>query len=247
MILKNKNILITGAGKGIGFSAVENCIKEDGFVYALVKSKKDIKKFSNFKKDKLKIYNGDVRNVKIINKIFLDSLKFKKPINCLVNNAGIRFRKNFIKISKKELLNVFDINFFSIFLISQIFTKFLKKRKLNGSIINISSIVGQIGFSELSTYGASKGALIAFTKNLSAELANNKIRVNSISPGFTKTSYFEKFKKKSNLYKWTLSRIPLNRWGDPEEISNVISFLLSEKAKYITGENFNVDGGWLSS
>jgi 3-oxoacyl-[acyl-carrier protein] reductase len=247
MILEKKNILITGAGKGIGFSAVENCIREDGFVYALVKSREDIKKFANFKKNKLKIYIGDVRNIKLINKIFSDSSKEKKPINCLVNNAGIRFRKNFLSITEQELLNVFSINLFSIFFICQLFTKFIEKKKLQGSIVNISSIVGQAGFNELSVYGSSKGALIAFTKSLSVELASKKIRVNSISPGFTKTSYFKKFKKKPKLYKWTLSRIPSYRWGEPEEISNMISFLLSDKAKYITGENHNVDGGWMSS
>jgi 3-oxoacyl-[acyl-carrier protein] reductase len=247
MILKNKNILITGAGKGIGFSAVENCLNEDGFVYALVKSEKDIKKFSNFKKSNLKIYKGNVKNITLIKKIFSDSLKEKKPINSLVNNAGIRFRKNFLSISKQELLNVFDINFFSIFFITQLFTNFLKKNDIKGSVVNVSSIVGQTGFNELSVYGASKGALTAFTKSLSLELVENKIRVNSVSPGFTKTSFFKKFKKKSKLYNWTLSRIPMKKWGEPEEISNIISFLLSEKAKYITGENINVDGGWLSS
>jgi 3-oxoacyl-[acyl-carrier protein] reductase len=247
MILENKNILITGAGKGIGFSAVENCIKEGGFVYALVKSKNDLNKFSNFEKNKIKIYIGNVENIKLINKIFSDSLKLKKPINGLINNAGIRFRKSFSKVSKKELLNVFNINFFSIFFICQSFSKFLVKRNLPGSVVNISSIVGQTGFNELSAYGSSKGALIALTKNLSTELASKKIRVNSISPGFTKTSFFKKFKKKTKLYKWTLSRIPSNRWGEAEEICNMISFLLSDKSNYITGENHNVDGGWLSS
>tara|TARA_B100000780_G_C20958853_1_gene382644 strand:+ start:29 stop:772 length:744 start_codon:yes stop_codon:yes gene_type:complete len=247
MILENKNILITGAGKGIGFSAVENCIKEDGYVYALVKSKEDIKKFANFKKNKLKIYIGDVRNTKLIKRIFSDSSKEKKPINCLVNNAGIRFRKNFLSTTEQELQNVFSVNFFSIFFICQLFTKFQEKIHTQGAIVNISSIVGQTGFKELSVYGSSKGALIAFTKSLSVELASKKIRVNSISPGFTKTSFFKKFKKKSKLYKWTLSRIPSDRWGDPDEISNMISFLLSDKAKYITGENHNVDGGWMSS
>ena len=75
-----------------------------------------------------------------------------------------------------------------------------------------------------------------------------KIRANSISPGFTKTSFFKSFKKdKKKLYRWTLSRIPQNRWGEPYEISKLIYFLISENSNYITGENINIDGGWSSA
>ena len=169
MILKNKNILITGAGKGIGFSSVKNFLLEDAFVYILIKSKKDLKKFVNFPEKNFKLYLGDVRNKDLLKKIFNDSLLIKKPINCLVNNAGIRFRKNFIKISKKQIMNVFETNFFSIFFLTQIFVKFLIRHKIKGSIVNIGSIVGHTGFKELSGYGASKGALSALTKNLSTE------------------------------------------------------------------------------
>ena len=76
---------------------------------------------------------------------------------------------------------------------------------------------------------------------------NNKIRANIVSPGFTETSYFNKFKKKKKLYNWTISRIPMGRWGKPKEVANLISFLLSDNSEYITGENINIDGGWLSS
>jgi len=78
-------------------------------------------------------------------------------------------------------------------------------------------------------------------------MAKNKIRANIVSPGFTETSYFNKFKKKKKLYNWTISRIPMGRWGKPKEVANLISFLLSDNSEYITGENINIDGGWLSS
>ena len=247
MSLKNKNVLVTGAGKGIGFACIEELAREGAFVFALVKSKKDALKLKKLNKRNIKIYCGNVKNVKLINKILNDSIKSKKAINSVVNNAGIRFRKKFLDISKNDLLEVFNVNFFSIFFISQIFLNFANKYKIRGSIVNISSIVGQRGFNELSAYSSSKGALDALTKSLSTEFANKNIRINSISPGFTKTSYYESFKKKTSLYKWTLSRIPMNRWGEPKEISNLICYLLSEKSSYITGENFNIDGGWLSS
>ena len=130
----------------------------------------------------------------------------------------------------------------------QLFSKFVITHKVKGSIVNLASIVGQTGFDELSAYAASKGALIALTKSFSTEMSKYGIRANTISPGFTKTSYYKNFKKnKTKLYNWTLTRIPLKRWATPEEISEIIAFILSNKSIYIQGENINIDGGWLSS
>lgn len=245
MLNKLNSALVTGAGKGIGHTTVLSLLREGYFVYALIRDKKDNKKFKNLKN--LKIVNGDVKNTSTLKKIFLDAKKEKRTISSLVNNAGIRKRKKFLKLSKKDLLDVFEINFFSIFYLMQIFSKQLIDKKKPGSIVNISSIVGQIGFNELSSYAASKGALISLTKCFAVEMANNNIRANSVSPGFIKTSYFEKFKKKKKLYDWTINRIPAGRWGQPDEVTNLIKFLLSKNSEYINGENINIDGGWLNS
>ena len=247
MILRRKNILITGAGKGIGFDSVKNCIREGAFVYALIKNKNDKKKFNIFHKNSYKVIVGNVNNNKLILKTFKDSIKSKKIINGLVNNAGMRFRKKFSLITEKELHEVFKVNFYSIFFLIQNYRNYLSKLKRKGSVVNVSSIVGEIGFKELSAYASSKGALTSLTKSLASELSSEEIRLNSISPGFIKTSFYKKFKKKKKLYNWTLSRIPMNRWGSPEEISKLISFLISDDSSYINGENINIDGGWLSS
>ncbi len=241
-----KNVLITGAGKGIGESTVKLFISKGYFVYALIKDKKDNVKFKNFKN--ISVINGNVQNIKLIKKIITNSNKNNKVITCLVNNAGIRQRKKFLDIKKDDLENVFQTNFFSIFQLMQLFSKNLLKKKLPGSIVNISSIVGQNGFDELSSYGSSKGALISLTKCFAVEMAKKNIRANSVSPGFTKTSFYKSFKKnKKKLYSWTLSRIPQRRWGKSEEISELIYFLISDNSQYITGENINIDGGWLGA
>lgn len=245
MILKNKNILVTGGGKGIGFSTILQTIKEGAFVYAIVRSKKDIKKFGNM--PNLKIFIGNVSNVNLVNKIFKESIKRKKLITGLVNNAGIRQRIKFEKITQKNIQEVFEINFFSVFNLMQLFAKYLVGKNLKGSIVNLGSIVGQTGFSELAGYASTKSALVGLTKSFAVEMAKKKIRANVVSPGFTETSYFNKFKKKKKLYNWTISRIPMGRWGKPNEVANLISFLLSDNSEYITGENINIDGGWLSS
>ena len=113
--------------------------------------------------------------------------------------------------------------------------------------MNIGSIVGNNGFSELAGYASSKTALIGLTKSFAVEMAKNNIRANLVSPGFIKTSYFKKFRKKSKLYNWTLSRIPMRRWGNSNEVANLICFLLSDKSSYINGESINIDGGWTNS
>ena len=117
--------------------------------------------------------------------------------------------------------------------------------KINGNILNISSIVSDLGFSQLSLYGSSKSAINNLTKSLASEYSKNNIRINAIKPGFVKTSFYEKFKlKKKNLYKWTLERTPMQRWGEPTEVANLVSYLISDDSSYINGEIINIDGGW---
>ena len=245
MILKNKNILITGAGKGIGLATVEQAVKEGAFVYAITRSKQDIKNLNKIRN--LKAYYGDVSNLKLINKIFSDSIRKKRIITGLINNAGIRQRISFDKITKKQINEVFENNFFSTFYIMQIFTKYLLKKKLKGYIVNLGSIVGPQGFKDLTGYASTKSAIAGLTKSFAAEMANKNIRANTVNPGFTKSSFYKKFKQKKSLYKWTLSRIPQSRWGEPNEIANLICFLISENSSYITGESINIDGGWSNS
>ena len=196
-----KVVLITGAGKGIGRALSESLLSKGAFVYALTRSKgsmKDIEKNKN-----IKIFYGDVSNIKLIKKILNTSIKEKKIINAVVNNAGIRQRKKFLKLSSSDINDVFKVNFFSIFRIMQLYCSYSIK---------------------------------------------DNIRVNIVLPGFIKTSYFEKFKKnKKKLYKWTIDRTPISRWGEANEVVNLVEFLISDDSSYITGSSFNVDGGWLSS
>ena len=216
MRLKNKIVFVTGVGKGIGLAIITKIVQEGGFVYGITRSKEDIKK-----------------------------IQFK---NCKIfvgNNAGIRFRKSFTKINESDLRKVFDTNFFSIFKTSQTFLKFWKKKNIKGNIVNISSIVSDLGFSELSLYGATKSALNSLTKSLAAEYSNLGIRFNAIKPGFIKKNYYENFKKNNKkLLKWTIGRTPMSRWGKSPEVANVTAFLISDDSSYINGEIINVDGGW---
>ena len=243
-IYHNKIVLVTGVGKGIGKYLLKHLSENGAFVYGLTRSKTDIKKLK-FKNTK--IFHGDVRNIKLIKKIFIKAKLEKKIINSLVNNAGIRQRLNFEKISNKKIREIFDINFFSIFEIMKIFATHSKKNNIKSSIVNIGSIVGEAGFSQLSGYSSTKGALKSLTKSFAVEYAQSNIRANVVSPGFTQTSYFDNFKKNKKLFKWTLSQIPAKRWGKSEEVAKLIGFLISDESSYITGESINIDGGWIKS
>ena len=243
MKIKNKNILVTGVGKGLGRNMVESFSKNGAFVYGITRSKSDLKFFKNLKN--VKIFCGDVRNSSIFKKILRQSEIDKRPISGLVNNAGIRQRKKFSQITKKKIKEIFDINFFSVFEYSQMYVKYVKKYKISSSVVNIGSIVGETGFKELSGYSSTKGAIKSLTQCLALEYIKDKIRFNVVSPGFIETSYFKNFKRKKKLYNWTLSKIPMRRWGKSNEISKLVGFLLSDKSYYITGETINIDGGWI--
>jgi 3-oxoacyl-[acyl-carrier protein] reductase len=243
-MLKNRNILVTGVGKGIGREIFFDAIKAGAYVIGVTRSKKDFKK--SFKiNGNFKLFFGDISKVATINKIFNYLKNNKIKLTGLVNNAGIRQRIVFEKITQEKLLNVLKNNLISPFIITQKFYLNHDKKK-NCSIVNVGSIVGERGFSELSGYGASKSGLNGLTKCLMAEFSkrNKKIRVNCVNPGFVETSFFKKFKKRKKLYNWTLNKIPLNRWGTSDEISKIVIFLLSEKSTYINGQSLNVDGGW---
>jgi NAD(P)-dependent dehydrogenase (short-subunit alcohol dehydrogenase family) len=239
-----KGVIITGVGKGLGRQIFKYFTEKKVFVYGITRSKKDIIDLLNNKY--CKIYISDIRKINVINKILKDSIKNKIEINGMINNAGIRQRILFDKITNSNLQEVFDINFFSIFKIMQIFFSHCKKYKIKSSIVNIGSIVGSLGFNGLSGYSASKGALNSFTRSFAVEAAKYNIRANIIEPGFIKTSYYEKFKR-TPLYKWTLSRIPMKRWGESCEVSKLVYFLYSSDSSYITGETIAVDGGWKNS
>ena len=248
-MLKNfskKVVFITGAGKGIGRALTDSLLSKGAYVYVLTRSKNTMKDL--LKNKNIKIFYGDVSNVKLIKKIFQTSLRDKKIISAIINNAGVRQRKKFLKIKPKDIEDVFKTNFFSIFNIMQIYCLYSIKQNIKSSIVNIGSIVGENGFSELAGYSSSKGALKSLTKCVAVEHAKDKIRANIVVPGFIKTSYFKKFKKdKKRLYNWTLNRTPMLRWGETNEVVNLIEFLISNESSYITGSSFNVDGGWLSS
>jgi len=246
MNLKDKVVLITGAGKGIGRETAKVFYNLGAKVAVISRDESDLKSL----RDELEANDssfftvvGDVSVESVVQSFVLNSYNHFNRIDCLINNAGMRFRKNFLDISYEEWQTVMNVNVGSTMLMSQAVIPYMKAQG-GGRIVNIASIVGTLGLPELTAYAASKGAVISLTKALALELADANINVNVIAPGFCKTSYADNFKSKTNLYDFTIERTPMKRWGESKDIANACVYLTSDLSNYVTGEVLNVDGGW---
>lgn len=244
--LKNQVIIITGAGKGIGYETAKLFYEYGSKIALISRDENDLanlKQEINAEEERFFAMPGDVSDEAVVRE-FVGAVhrKFGR-IDCLINNAGMRFRKPFLEISYQEWQKVMDVNVGSTMMLSQQVLPYMIGQKY-GRIINMASIVGTLGLPELTGYAASKGAIISLTKSLALEMAEHNINVNVIAPGFCKTSYSENFKAKTHLYDFTIERTPLRRWGEAKDIANACIYLASDLSNYVTGEVLNVDGGW---
>lgn len=220
-------IVITGCSSGIG-RKLSNYLSNNHKIFGISRRKITTKKFKSF--------NCDILEIDQIRETFKQIKKFDVLINC----AGIS------NYSKNKLINfdrIIKTNLNAPFYTSLTAINFLKK-SLNASIINISSINGYLAFPNNPGYIASKGGLISLTRSLAYDLAKFKIRVNCISPGYIKEgmtlkSYNDQ-KKRINRKNRTM----LNRWGKVEDLHGIIDYLISNKSKYVTSQDFVIDGGW---
>ena len=246
MKLENQVCIITGAGKGIGKDTAL-LFAQMGCKLALIsKTREDLVSLEdelNMDTSDLYWMEGDVSSEDTVKEFVLNTYEKFGRIDVLVNNAGMRFRKEFLEIDYEEWQEVMNVNAGSTFLFCKEVGKYMVKQKY-GKIVNMASIIGTLGLPELVGYGASKGAIISLTKSLALEWAKYNINVNVVAPGFCKTSYAEKFQEKTELYDFTIDRTPMRKWGESRDVSNTIAFLSSDMSKYITGEVISIDGGW---
>ena len=238
--LKNTNIILTGATGGIGNSILEKLITSGANVLATGTNEDKLKlikeKYENVITEKFDISNhSEIES--FVNKAN-DTLGGR--IDVLINNAGITRDNLSIRMKEEEWQKVIDINLTSTFLLSKnSIKKMLKSKK--GKIINITSVVGHTGNIGQANYTASKAGVVAMSKSLALEYGKKNINVNCISPGFITTDMTDKI---NDDYKEILkSRIPLDRFGSPNDIANAVIFLSSELSDYITGETLHVNGG----
>ena len=236
---KNKTILITGGEGGIGKTICNQFLRLGAKIIVTTTKKKLVNRSTN-----KRIYMYLDFNNKVSIRNFLINLKKIKKIDVLINNAGINKLGSINEIDDAYVEKIYGVNLLGPTIMTKEISKIMIKNK-NGKIINISSIFGVVGKKNRSLYSSTKFGLIGLTKSTALDLAKYNILVNSVSPGVIKTGLTKKILSSKELKK-IRSEIPLSRLGEPTDVSYLICFLCSKFNKYITGQNFLVDGGYTS-
>jgi len=247
MLLNGKTVLITGASRGIG-SGIARVFAQNGANVAFTYSSSEVPALAL--QDELsklgvtvKAYKSDASSFEACEKLATEVMSDFESLDALINNAGITKDNLLMRMSEEDFDKVIEVNLKSVFNMTKAFQRvFLKQR--NGSIINISSIVGVKGNAGQANYAASKAGMIGFTKSIALELGSRNIRANAIAPGFIETEMTDKLDEVV-VEQWR-SGIPLKRGGTPKDVANACLFFASDLSSYITGQVLLVDGGMLT-
>jgi 3-oxoacyl-[acyl-carrier protein] reductase len=247
MLLKDKNVIITGATRGIGKGIALEFAKQGAniaFTYSRsVDEAKDLEKvLSNFGV-KAKSFQSDASNYDDSHKLIESMLLDFDTIDVLVNNAGITKDNLLMRMQESDFDIVINVNLKSVFNMTKAVQKTMLKQRY-GSIINMSSVVGVKGNAGQTNYAASKAGIIGFSKSVALELGSRNIRCNVVAPGFIETEMTAKLNE-DTVNEWRKG-IPLKRGGTPQDIANTCTWLASDLSSYVTGQVINVDGGMLT-
>ncbi|XP_035695453.1 L-xylulose reductase-like isoform X2 [Branchiostoma floridae] len=238
-----KKALVTGAGKGIGRDTAKALVKCGAEVFVLSRTQEDL--------DSLVQEYPGIRPVQcdlgdpVATKAAVESVG---PIDLLVNNAGINIPQAFLDVTLDTFDTVMNVNVRAVLQVSQIIAKGMVERGTGGSIVNVSSLASKISAKACTTYCASKGALDIMSKVMALELGPHKIRVNTVNPGIVMTNMMRKIgyddPDKAGPF---LSRIPLGKFVEVDDVVHAILYLLSDKAAMVNGASLPIDGGFLTS
>lgn len=239
-----KTVVITGGARGIGRACcLEFARQGANVVFTYNKSKPEAEQLNveicRMGADSLML-QADVRDFDQCRQTAAQVLERFGAIDVLINNAGIIRDKALMMMQKEDWQDVIDTNLNGVFNITRSFIVSFMKQK-QGNIINITSVSGIIGLPRQTNYSASKGGVIAFTRALAKETAAFNIRVNAIAPGFIRTDMVKDLKE--DIRDTMMRRIPLARFGEPEEVAKVAAFLAGDASSYMTGQVITVDGG----
>ena len=251
MRLKDKKVLITGAGSGIGQACAELFLKEGAQIVLTDLNKERLKDTAHFlkKQGNVEVVVGDV-SLSSDAKYLVDFTEEKLGgLDILINSAGVTPRNAPAEFDFEEIWDwVIGINLKGTYLMSW-FTVEKMKASGGGSILNMASVIGLVGYNKkmsngLNPYPHSKGGVVQMTRDMAVGLAEYKIRVNALCPGFTKTNLTESLWKDKSVLLELESMHPMGRLAEPEEIANAALFMSSEEASFITGACLPVDGGY---
>ncbi|MBN3037825.1 MAG: 3-oxoacyl-[acyl-carrier-protein] reductase [Candidatus Omnitrophica bacterium] len=243
MILKDKVAIVTGGARGIGREIALTLAREGSDLVivdvdnqALTKIEEEIKELGR----QILVFSVDVTALSQVEEMVNKTLDKLKKIDILINNAGITRDALLIRMKEEDWDKVLAVNLKGVFNCTKAVSKVMMKQR-SGKIVSISSIIGLIGNVGQANYAASKAGIIGLTKSVAKELAPRGINVNAIAPGFIQTEMTASIPE--NIKAKMLERIPLGKFGQPQDVANLVMFLASEKASYITGQVITIDGG----
>lgn len=244
MGLTGKTVLVTGGSRGIGKSVALALAKEGANVIINYTSNEEsaanvVKKIEGFNVKGLAV-KANISKAEEVDSMIDEIKENFDGIDILINNAGITKDNLFVRMKEKDWDQVMEVNLKGVFLCTKAVVRKMIKQKY-GRIINMSSVVGVIGNPGQVNYCASKAGVIGFTKSLAREIASKNITVNAIAPGFIETNMTKILSE--SVKESMIDIIPMRRYGKPEDIANLVVFLSSDKASYITGQVIHVDGG----
>ena len=245
MELQNKVALVTGGAQGIGKTISEELVRNGAHVVlgdVNLEGAQATAEAINNNGGSASAVKIDVSNPAEVKQVFDSILKDKKPIDIMINNAGITRDGLMIRMKEADWDRVLNINLKGTFLCSQQAAKQMMKQK-SGAIVNIASIVGVMGNFGQANYSASKAGVIGLTKTLAREVAPRGIRVNAVAPGFIDTEMTRVLDE--SVRQSLIEQIPMAKLGLPEDVARCVAFLVSDRSSYITGQVINVNGGML--
>ncbi len=240
--LKNKTALVTGAGRGIGKAIALKLASCGAKVICISKSDTCTQVADTIKAQggEAFAYPVDLGDSSAIKAALESILQSHTKVDILVNNAGITRDNLLLRMKPEEWDSVIATNLSSAFHITQALIQPMARARW-GRVINIASIVGLMGNAGQVNYAAAKAGLIGFTKSLAKEFASRTVTANVVAPGWTDTDMTQQLNE--TIQQEVLKHIPLKRMGKPEEVADLVAFLVSDNAAYITGQTFAIDGG----
>ena len=240
MRLKNKTAVVTGASSGLGYSIAKNFSAEGAnVIYS------DVNQMGNFDPKKNELFvECDVSKKEEVESLVSEAVSKFGSLDIMVNNAGIGSLGGIIDTDDETWSKVLAVNLSGVFYGTRAAAKYMKDNKVSGSIINMSSILGKVGFPGAMAYCVSKGGVVQLTHSAALDLAQDKIRVNAIAPGFIDTKMTEVVKTNKEFNDLVMSNTPMGHMGEPEDIAKAAVYLASDESKFVTGEILYVDGGW---
>jgi NAD(P)-dependent dehydrogenase (short-subunit alcohol dehydrogenase family) len=244
--LKGRVGIVTGGSRGIG-GAISRQLAEDGATVAVLGLPIDRERTENLRihlngsSSRLHFYEGNVGSFEQCRAAVANILEEHGRIDYLINNAGITRDHTVRKMTEEEWQAVLLVNLSGPFFMTKAVIDTMVEQHF-GRIVNISSVVGESGNFGQANYAAAKAGLIGLTKTVALEVAKNSITVNAVAPGFIETDMTKAMPHEAIAS--AIAQTPKRRLGQPEEVAHVVRFLCDEKAGYITGAVYNVNGGW---